>query len=595
LGSTVVLRQDVGMSAGKQIGRYRLEKLLGTGAFASVWLATDPSLPGKVAIKILADNWTHKIDVRDRFIEEARLLRKVKSERIVAVHDFGTTPSGQPFFVMAYADKGTVADELEQGPLALRRALYLTIETARAAADLHEFNVIHRDIQPSNVLIQSTVHGTRVLLADLGLAKADAHASGFTIVAGTPGYTAPEQDLRCSDLDARADVYSLGALAYRLITNRLDDPASRKSSDLPSHLAPIVLRALKKDRERRWPDAKSFADALEDAAANARPHRKWPVKAAALLTITALTAIGLWWGFRSHNDGPVNTPSSAPANSATASSSASPGELDITFVVEPIPDQEISASGVNGLDQWMELRDKGRGYSHTVVTVHATGAFAPLTIPGGEAIKVGERTGFYYQRFPAFSTSFGGAEPALKPAVALEYAPNAWYVVMSDLPAQSARPTVLRIAEAVRFGRSRPLRFPVRLGYVPAPLRPCGGLDGLEMDDSSWNAWINLCDEIPGTDSRLGNGPAVEIFLSRDRHGAPEPSSTQVNGLPTRIDGGGGAVDGGEFLLSVSVADNHRARYNSTEIRKIIEGLELRSFDHKEKWWSGSDAVSTPK
>jgi hypothetical protein len=255
------------------IGRYRVERRLGAGAFATVWLATDDALESPVAIKVLAENWAHHADVRARFEQEAQILRRADSERLVRIHDYGELPDGRPYQVMTYASGGTLADRLAAGPLGVRDALRTAADIARATADLHDAGVLHRDLKPSNVLF-GTVRGTeRVLVADLGLAKAIAYASGFTVVAGTPGYMAPEQLRPGGGLDVRADVHAIGALAYQMLTARTPDgPAvapSKVRPGIPRQVDRVVLRALAPRRDRRFPTAAALADALDEAAAHA--------------------------------------------------------------------------------------------------------------------------------------------------------------------------------------------------------------------------------------------------------------------------------------------------------------------------------------
>src|SRR5713101_4910353 len=96
----------------EQLGRYRAERRLGTGAFATVWLAHDDALEAQVAIKVLADNWAHDDDIRRRFMEEARILWRLDSDRIVRVHAVDTLEDGRPYFVMDYADLGSLADRM---------------------------------------------------------------------------------------------------------------------------------------------------------------------------------------------------------------------------------------------------------------------------------------------------------------------------------------------------------------------------------------------------------------------------------------------------------------------------------------------------
>ncbi|MFG3321135.1 serine/threonine-protein kinase [Streptomyces sp. NPDC048171] len=259
------------MLSSDRIGRYRLERRLGTGAFGVVWLAHDDQLQAPVAVKVLAENWSERLDVRERFLSEARMLRKVRSAHVVQVYDIGELPDGRPYFVMEYGDGGTLGD-LADGSLALPDALRLTALAAEGAAALHESGVVHRDIKPSNVLLATAPDGSRrVLLADLGLAKSLAHASGLTLAAGSAGYQPPEQAQPGGGIDERADVYALGAVAYHLLTGTVPAapgqvvPVDRLRPGLPPRVAHVVTRALEPERERRWPTARAFAEELESA------------------------------------------------------------------------------------------------------------------------------------------------------------------------------------------------------------------------------------------------------------------------------------------------------------------------------------------
>lgn len=260
-----------------KVGRFRVIRRLGSGAFATVWLARDDSLESSVAIKVLADNWAHHPDVRARFEQEAQVLRRADSERLVRIHDVDELPDGRPYQVMTYAAGGTLAERLEAGPMPVRAALRMAADIARAVVDLHDAGVLHRDLKPSNVLFATVRGAERLLVADLGLAKSIAQASGFTVVAGTPGYMAPEQSRPGGGLDVRADVHAIGALTYQMLTGRTPDADVRAPSKLrpgiPRQVDRIVLRALDAERNRRWPSAAAFAAALEEAR-DASPFRR---------------------------------------------------------------------------------------------------------------------------------------------------------------------------------------------------------------------------------------------------------------------------------------------------------------------------------
>lgn len=276
------------------IGRYRLDARLGSGSFATVWSGYDPELHVPVAIKVLAEHWRENLEVRERFLTEARLLRKVRDQRIVRVHDIGTTEADQPYFVMDHADSGTVADLITQGSLTTAAALHLGAEIARAVQVLHEHGVAHRDIKPANLLLTSQVGraGLSVVVADLGMAKTLSEASGFTLTVGTPAYMAPEQ-AQGKGFDQRADVYAVAAVTYAMLAGRpphtgngLAEIAEAALTQTPPALDldpdgaidAELRRALSGDPEQRHASAAELADRL-DALAGVAPERGGPVSA----------------------------------------------------------------------------------------------------------------------------------------------------------------------------------------------------------------------------------------------------------------------------------------------------------------------------
>lgn len=207
------------MTVMEKIGRYRLIQRLGAGSFATVWRGHDDDLDVDVAVKVLAENWAANEDVHNRFLSEARLLRKIQDERIVRVYDIGTMDDGRPYFVMDYANGGSLED-LRRSLVPPGRALRLVAEAARALEVLHRAGVIHRDVTPGNILLAHDSGETRVMLADLGVAKKMIGQQGATMTAGTPAYMALEQATGVGTLDQRADIYSLAAVAYALLTGR---------------------------------------------------------------------------------------------------------------------------------------------------------------------------------------------------------------------------------------------------------------------------------------------------------------------------------------------------------------------------------------
>ncbi|GAA3801585.1 hypothetical protein GCM10022226_21680 [Sphaerisporangium flaviroseum] len=276
------------MDGPARAGRYRIDGLLGDGGFSTVWLGYDEELDASVAVKILGTHWAGRKDVRNRFLQEARLLRRADSHLLVQVFDVGELPDGRPYFVMSHADRGTLEGRLPGGPLPLDEIVHVAGAVADGLTVLHDMGVVHRDVKPSNVLIRTSPSGgERLLLSDLGAAKQFMTAQGMTAGLGTVGYAAPEQMPIGQDLDARADVYGLGALVYHLLAGRPPAPYEERilpgagRADVPKAVGDVVMKAIARDREDRWPSARAFADALSAAAAppgDARPGRRAPAR-----------------------------------------------------------------------------------------------------------------------------------------------------------------------------------------------------------------------------------------------------------------------------------------------------------------------------
>jgi serine/threonine protein kinase len=225
------------------MGRYRLERVLGSGAFATVWLAEDPALEARVAIKVLADNWANNADVRERFLAEARLLRRVNDPRLVRVFDVGISEDddARPYFVMEYVPGGTLADRIDS--LSTREALEYGVAVADAVQVLHDAGIVHRDVKPSNLLVEDRETPPRIVVSDLGSAKLLAEASGVTVTTGTPMYMAPEQIHQSDGFDGRADVYAVAAVTYHMLSGHpaFSDRTAAEVSERRTDTTPPAL------------------------------------------------------------------------------------------------------------------------------------------------------------------------------------------------------------------------------------------------------------------------------------------------------------------------------------------------------------------
>ncbi|OIJ28507.1 hypothetical protein UG56_001630 [Nocardioides luteus] len=261
------------------LGRYAVQRRIGAGAFATVWMAFDDQLDSPVAVKVLAENWSGDDHVRRRFLDEGRMLRRVESPHVVTVYDAGELDDGRPYLVMTYADQGTLADRIGTEPMSMAQVFDVVRQVGLGLQTLHDRSVLHRDVKPANVLFRTVDGQVHAMVADLGLGKSLDVSSRLTLIAGTPTYVAPEQ-ARGESLDARADQYSLAAITYLLLTGRppyrhaslaaASDPGplpplSSEHHPVPAAVAAVVTRGLAVDRDQRYPDVKAYVTALADA------------------------------------------------------------------------------------------------------------------------------------------------------------------------------------------------------------------------------------------------------------------------------------------------------------------------------------------
>ncbi len=272
--------------------------MLGAGGFATVYLAYDPRLDGLVAVKVLADNWTHDPEVRRRFRSEAVLLRRVQQEApvpgVVDVFDIGQGEDGRPFFVMSYADRGTLLDRAEGRAWRPADVLPVVHELATTVGALHAAGVVHRDLKPSNLMLRTDRSadragsrliqvGERLVVGDLGLAKdLESDFSALSIAGGTGRYVAPEQLSINADIDARADVHAASVLVAELLAGP-DMPTidTRDESAPPPGTSPevwgVLTAGMSPDRTQRPDSMQAWRTQLDEAFAadsSATDHRE---------------------------------------------------------------------------------------------------------------------------------------------------------------------------------------------------------------------------------------------------------------------------------------------------------------------------------
>ena len=231
------LRQTIDDAKGRQIPGYQLLSKIGAGSMATVFKARQLSLNRIVAIKVLPQRLSSDADYVERFYREGEAAAKLNHPNIVQAFDIGEA-NGYHYFVMEYIEGHTVYDELSGGKAySESEALRIVIQIARALEHAHGQDLIHRDVKPKNIMI--TTEG-EAKLADMGLARAVSDAAAEQAEAGllfgTPYYISPEQIVGKKRIDFRADIYSLGATLYHMVTGRVPYQASDAKSVMMKHL-----------------------------------------------------------------------------------------------------------------------------------------------------------------------------------------------------------------------------------------------------------------------------------------------------------------------------------------------------------------------
>jgi len=259
---------------GQTVSHYQVLERLGAGSMGEVYLAEDLRLGRKVALKLLPPDLTRDEAAKARLIHEARAASLLDHPHICTVYDIEELSSGQLLLAMAYCDGETLRTRLTRGPLPVGEAVELACQMAEALAEAHAHGIVHRDIKPANAMVTRT---GRLKLVDFGLAHLPEAtvltATGMTL--GTPAYMAPEQ-VRGEAVDARADLWALGAVLYEMlagrgpfggetvqavlygVVNQAPEPLDRVRPGLPPALVRIVNRALAKDRLARYQQAEQM-------------------------------------------------------------------------------------------------------------------------------------------------------------------------------------------------------------------------------------------------------------------------------------------------------------------------------------------------
>jgi serine/threonine-protein kinase len=339
---------------GTQISNYRLETLIGTGGVAAVYEALDTVTGQRLALKVLFPPPGAGPELGERFRREARTAARLDHPGILRVFDVGEV-GGQLFIAMKRAEGPSLQALLEtRGRFDEATAADLAAQVADALDHAHRQGVIHRDVKPSNILLD----GRTAVLTDFGVARAlddpTLTATGLTV--GTPAYMAPEQASGRADLDGRADLYSLGVVLYQMVTGRTPfwgstpqvmhahvyDPPPPPSSvaEVSPAMEAVILRAMAKNPEDRYPtgaalaaDLRSLVEAThtrQPVVLRVKPSRRRTLRwGLAALLVASVLGGGVWLATSRPSPAPTPAPTSGvPATGpATGEASATPSQV----------------------------------------------------------------------------------------------------------------------------------------------------------------------------------------------------------------------------------------------------------------------------
>jgi tetratricopeptide (TPR) repeat protein/TolB-like protein len=263
---------------GRTISHYRVLEKIGGGGMGVVYKAEDTKLRRTVALKFLAPELTRDEDAKRRFVHEAQAASALDHPNICSIFDIDETPEGQLYIAMACYEGETLKSRIARRKLEVREAFEIAFSVAQGLARAHANGIIHRDIKPGNVMITNDGF---VKIVDFGLAKliGRSRITGSGATLGTVAYMAPEQ-ARSEEADERADIWSIGAVLYEMLTGRLpfrgeidqamvysilnENPTPLKElrSDVPDACAAVVMKCLDKDPNRRYASALEFCAAI---------------------------------------------------------------------------------------------------------------------------------------------------------------------------------------------------------------------------------------------------------------------------------------------------------------------------------------------
>ncbi|WP_437671182.1 protein kinase domain-containing protein [Sorangium sp. So ce131] len=276
-------------------GKYRVERVLGSGNMGVVVAATHMGHGQLVALKLMLPGRTAGPEQRERFLREARAAVRLRSQYVARVLDVDALQNGAPYIAMEFLDGQDLAALLQvRGPLPYHEATEYVLQACEAVGEAHAVGIVHRDLKPANLFLTEDVSGSPCIkVLDFGVSKlvGDLTLTNNSQALGSPLYMSPEQMNSSRDVDARSDLWALGVSLYQLVAGRTPfhadtiqalctrvffgrpTPLGEYRSNTPPEFEAVILRCLERDPERRWRDVAEFAAALvPHAPAGARMY-----------------------------------------------------------------------------------------------------------------------------------------------------------------------------------------------------------------------------------------------------------------------------------------------------------------------------------
>jgi TolB-like protein/tRNA A-37 threonylcarbamoyl transferase component Bud32 len=399
--------------------RYRLDRQVGQGGMATVYLAEDLKHGRRVALKVLRPELAAALG-HERFVREIEIAAQLQHPHILPLFDSGEA-EGFLYYVMPFVDGESLRDRLtREGGIPIPEAVRILREVVDALAHAHQHGVVHRDIKPDNVMLS----GRHAVVTDFGVAKAVSAAGSDKLTTvgmalGTPTYMSPEQAMGETNLDQRADIYSVGALAYELFTGHppfekatpqqllsahvLEKPAPPTTlrPELSGALSELVMRCLEKEKEQRWQTAEAMLEPLElagtpsggitptstrplPATARPRPGRRW--YGAGAVGMLMLAAGGGWFVFgRQEGSGRIEQVAVLPFQDLSGKDKVFVDAMHDALIGALV---RQSVVGIVSRNEVMRFRDGGGTTADIAKALHADAVMETTVFRDGDRMRI---------------------------------------------------------------------------------------------------------------------------------------------------------------------------------------------------------------